>query len=80
MAKRRKTRPPIALLWTRGDQKRFIDAVERFVGLVDDLAQLMGELQFRQRRSPRRPKAEDMPLVANGHTTSDKGVSHVDNA
>lgn len=37
MKRRTKVRPPIALLWTRRDQKRFIDAVERFVATVGDL-------------------------------------------
>jgi hypothetical protein len=73
MAKRRKTQPPIALLWTRRDQRRFIDAVERFVGLVDDLAQMTGELQFRQRRRPAKVKG-DLPLAAS-NGASDKGVS-----
>lgn len=74
MAKRRKPRPPIALLWTARDQKRFIDAVERFSSLVYDLSQLMGELSYRQRRRPSKaPPAAD--LLTNG-TASDKEVSH----
>jgi hypothetical protein len=36
MTRRRKTQTPIALLWTRRDQRRFIDAVEKFQSLVND--------------------------------------------
>jgi hypothetical protein len=53
MARRRKTSPPLAIFWTRRDQRRFIDAVERLVGLVGDLKVLLEEKKrTRRARKP----------------------------
>ena len=41
MKKRTRKQTPIALLWTRRDQLRFTQAVERFCGAVNDLERLI---------------------------------------
>ena len=38
---KRKRQTPLALLWTRRDQLRFQDAVEKLVSLVNDLGGLL---------------------------------------
>lgn len=58
--KRKRTRriTPIALLWTRGDQRRFTDVVEKLVAHVNDLAVILSELkELHQARSRRRRQA-----------------------
>lgn len=58
MKRKRKQPVPIMLLWSRADQRRFIDAVEELVALVGDLRV---ELEAaKRRRRPRRP-AEAAP-------------------
>lgn len=51
MKRKRKTSPPLAIFWTRRDQKRFIDAVERMISLVGDIAILI-EQRKRIRKIP----------------------------
>jgi len=60
MPKRRKRQTPIALLWTRRDQLRFTESVERLCGLINDLAVIAGELRAEHatRKRPRRKQAE----------------------
>jgi hypothetical protein len=55
--KRRRRQTPIALLWTRRDQLRFTDAVERLVSIVNDLVVVVGELKKERvrRRPTKRP-------------------------
>jgi hypothetical protein len=51
MAKRRKRCVPIMLLWSKAEQRRFSDAVERLIALVNDLAYLLEEHRRRRRRT-----------------------------
>lgn len=65
MATRKRKRPtPIALLWTRRDQLRFTDAVERLVGLVGDLTVIVRQLQAEHEARPRRRQRE--PVIVAG--------------
>lgn len=60
--KRRKKSVPIMLFWSKQDQKRFIDAVERFTATAADLAVVAAELRQeheRRRRRRARPAADD---------------------
>ncbi len=59
MARKRKKSPPLAIFWTRRDQLRFIDAVEKLVGLVGDLTLLL-------ERHKRKPRAKQPSGAANG--------------
>ena len=43
MAKKRKTTVPMMLFWSKRDQRRFIDAVERMQTLINDLESLLQE-------------------------------------
>jgi hypothetical protein len=70
VATRKRKRPtPIALLWTRRDQLRFTDAVERLVGLVGDLTIVVKELKTE--RLAAQPKRRRPPRVGNGATTEE---------
>ena len=66
MAKRRKAVTPIALLWTRRDQRRFTDTAEKLVSLVNDLAVIVRELQAEHARRPRRKPAAAAPGATEG--------------
>jgi hypothetical protein len=57
VVKRRKRVTPIALLWTRRDQLRFTDAVERLVAQVGDLQLIVRALQAEHAVRPRRRRA-----------------------
>jgi hypothetical protein len=70
MTKRRKRSVvPIALLWTRRDQLRFTDAVEKLVSLVNDLVVVVEELK-RERLHKKRPRVAatvaDTPATVEG--------------
>lgn len=56
MAKRRsrKSSVPLLLFWSKRDQVRFIDAVERLCSLVNDLSTLVTAAK-RRRRGPAAP-------------------------
>ncbi len=41
MKKRKRKQVPLMILWDRRSQVRFVEAVERFVGLVGDLEVLL---------------------------------------
>jgi hypothetical protein len=41
MKRKRKKSVPILLFWSKRDQRRFIDAVEKFCGLVNDMERIM---------------------------------------
>jgi plasmid stabilization system protein ParE len=45
MAKRKRTRPPIMILWSRAEQRRFIDAVEHLVSEVNELRVLVMQMR-----------------------------------
>jgi hypothetical protein len=65
MTKRRKRSPtPIALLWTKRDQVRFIDAVERLSSLVYDLTNVVIQLKEETAKRPRRRTRQ--PVIENG--------------
>jgi hypothetical protein len=55
MRRKRKNPIPILLLWSKTEQKRFIDAVERFVCAANDLQLVAGELRAEHDRH-RRPR------------------------
>jgi hypothetical protein len=59
MTKKRKRPVPIALLWTRRDQLRFSDTVEKLVRVVNDLVVVVEELKRERVHTPqpRRRKA-----------------------
>lgn len=59
MKRRRKQPTPIMLLWSKAEQRRFIDAVERLVSTVNDLVVLLEETK--RRRRPRRRPEEATP-------------------
>lgn len=68
---RRKTRysTPLMLFWSKRDQRRFIEAVERFVSLVNDLDVLVSTAKRkRQARLPAIPadNGAASPLVVTG--------------
>ncbi len=43
--KKRKKSIPLMLFWSKAEQRRFIDAVERFVALVGDLQVLLDPIK-----------------------------------
>jgi GTP1/Obg family GTP-binding protein len=45
MTKKRRRAPRLLLSWSMRDQKRFIEAVERFQSLVNDLEKIHSALQ-----------------------------------
>jgi Prion-inhibition and propagation len=62
--KKRRTVLPVMLLWSRRDQSRFIQAVERLSSLVNDLERVLAPAKRRRRLS-------DPPAVSNnGHPES----------
>jgi hypothetical protein len=58
VAKRRK-QTPLMLLWSRQDQRRFIDAVERLAGLVNDLESLLNEPKQRAKKAAATRRAKE---------------------
>jgi len=49
--KRRKKNPrPLCVIWNARDQRRFIDAVEKFAGLVGDMTILLEAAKRRKKR------------------------------
>lgn len=68
--KRRKKVTPIALLWTRRDQLRFSQAVERLQTVLNDLVVVVEELK-RERVHKRRPRAAATAAIAG---TDGEGV------
>ncbi len=56
MAKRRKQPVPIMLLWSKREQARFSEAVEKLVGQVGDLEILLSK--------PRAKLAAQVPIIA----------------
>ena len=58
MARRAKRSTPLMLFWSRAEQRRFIDAVERLVSTVQDLeAFLASKKRERRPRPPQGPAA-----------------------
>lgn len=60
MSRRKRRDVPIMLLWSRAEQRRFVDAVERLVGAIGDLEQILAPRK--RKRSLVAPLA-DPPLV-----------------
>lgn len=73
MKRKRKAPIPILLLWSKGEQLRFIDAVEKLVNYVRDLGdqveQLRSERAASQRKYERR-KARRNCQAAGGELQS----------
>ena len=57
--KRKRTSSPLMLFWSKRDQRRFIDAVERFQSLVNDLDAVMVEAKLRS-AARRRPRTKEV--------------------
>lgn len=57
--KKRRTSMPVLLCWTKRDQLRFIEAVERFASLVNDLETILAPVK-------RRRAAKTAPPSSNG--------------
>lgn len=55
-AKRSKRETPLMLFWSRTEQRRFIEAVERLVSTVHDLEALLA-----RKKRARRPAPPDGP-------------------
>lgn len=60
MSKKRRRSMPSMLFWSRTEQRRFIDAVEKLVATVNDLSAFLSEAK--RRRRPR-PEAHQAPPV-----------------
>lgn len=52
MARRSKRSTPLMLFWSRAEQRRFIDAVERLVSTVQDLEVLLARKKRERRAAP----------------------------
>lgn len=67
MKRKRRKDTPLLLFWSRSEQKRFIDAVERLVSVVNDLRadQLaqQEERSERARRANRTRQARQVPAA-----------------
>lgn len=63
MKKRKRNSVPIMLLWSKRDQARFIDAVERMQSLVNDLERVL--LPAKRRRAAADARAA-AAAAANG--------------
>lgn len=59
MTKRRKRPIPILLLWSKSEQRRFCDTVEKLVSQVNDLGAMLAEQT--RKRAPRRKPAPVLP-------------------
>jgi hypothetical protein len=61
--KRRRKSSPLLLFWSRTEQRRFIDAVERLVSTAHDLAEAAKEIlaarKKRRKKSPHEPPLTD---------------------
>jgi hypothetical protein len=66
MSKRRKTQTPIMLLWSRADQRRFIDTVEALTAAVHELTDLTADIG--RRKLPRKPKPAPTDPLPNPPT------------
>jgi hypothetical protein len=49
MKRRKRASMPIMLFWSKAEQRRFVDAVERFVGLVGDLETILAPVKRRRK-------------------------------
>jgi len=58
--KRRKRSCPSMLFWSKGEQRRFIDAVERFQSLVNDMERVLEPVK-RKRLAKIDPAANGSP-------------------
>ena len=59
--RRRKASIPSMLVWNRRDQLRFIEAMERFASLVNDLERILAPVKRRRKLDP---PAESKPPTA----------------
>lgn len=59
--KSKRRQVPIMLLWSKREQLRFIDAIERLVSIVGDL-----EILIAARKRTAKPKAHAAPVGGNG--------------
>lgn len=67
MAGKRKRSVPIMLFWSKSEQRRFIDAVERFAGMVNDLERILAPVKRRRaaKIDPNQAAANGTPPTAN---------------
>ena len=73
MVKRRKRPVPIALLWTRRDQLRFTDTVERLVSVVGDLVVIVEDLKRQRAAAPRPRRVKAAPPADGQAAMADAG-------
>ena len=59
MVKRKRRPVPIMLLWSRQEQRRFIDAVERLVAAIGDLESILAEPKRRAKLAAATRKAKE---------------------
>jgi len=61
MARKRSRSTPLMLLWSKAEQRRFIDSVERLVSTVNDFSAFLADQSRRRRpRSPSNPALVDV--------------------
>lgn len=48
MKRKRKRSVPTMLFWSKSEQRRFIDAVEKFAGLVNDMERVLAPAKRRR--------------------------------
>jgi hypothetical protein len=71
--KRRRRSTPLMLFWSRAEQRRFIDAVERLVATVNDLETLLRE---RRRRGAGRASKQPAQPAVRRSPASDESEIH----
>jgi hypothetical protein len=59
LSRKRKNPIPIILFWSKREQKRFIDAVERFISAVGDIESLLVEPKRRAQAAAATRKANE---------------------
>lgn len=69
MAKRSRRSVPVMLFWSKREQARFIENVERFAGLVNDLERVLAPVK----RKKLAKDAAAAAAAANGNTNAKAG-------
>jgi prophage DNA circulation protein len=64
MATRKKRQTPIMLLWSKQEQRRFVDAVERLISAIGDLQMVLAEPKRRAEAANNTRNVKAMALQA----------------
>lgn len=70
MARKKKKGVPLMLIWSRRDQQRFIEAVERFQSLVNDMERVLEPVKRKKAAAAaadggaRKPKRNDFKAAS----------------